>query len=648
MLNLNSFLSGVRTEWERLVEGEHVNKGKVGNMVLDSWMRCRGFNLDPWFSKLDKLLLRDKELERRREENSDLLRNSRPFMHLLYESVKGSGFVVILTDSEGYILEMFGDKEEMEMARGNYLVPGANRSEEVAGTNAIGLAITYDKPVQLVGPEHYNKNFHRWTCTAAPIHDSGGMIQGILNLSGYYKRAHRHTYGMVNSIVEAIEREQVLNDRMFSILEAYPGGVVALNGKGNIFHLNDQAAESLAVGKHSLEQANEIFTQNPELMEMAKNIKGEEQERELVVRTPRGSRHFSVRAYPVNTNRVNPGNILTFRRLSKTTTGTKENSNDCRYTFDDIAGESDSLKKVVNFARKVARTRASVLIEGESGTGKELFAQAIHNESDRKDHPFIPINCGAIPRELIESELFGYEEGAFSGARKGGRRGKFELAQGGTIFLDEIGDLPPDLQVKLLRAVEEQQIIKVGGEKPVKLDIRIISATNKKLEDEIAEEKFRLDLYYRLNEISIKLPPLRERMEDIRVLIPELLESISEELSWPVPEISSGAFTRLLDYHWPGNVRELENVLRQAVILSEGEQVTPAHLMIARSKQIDSIDRPSEERSFLLRTLEETKQRAAEEALRYTGGNVSKAAKILGVSRNTIYKIMGQQKCEKN
>ena len=243
-------------------------------------------------------------------------------------------------------------------------------------------------------------------------------------------------------------------------------------------------------------------------------------------------------------------------------TGTLE----AKYTFDDIIGESEGMRMAIDQARQAARTRATVLLRGESGTGKELFAHAIHNDSDRKYHQFVRVNCAAISESLLESELFGYEEGAFTGARPGGKKGLFEEASGGTIFLDEIGELAPDIEAKLLRVLQEKEVIRVGGTRPIPVDVRVIAATNVHLEKAIQEKRFREDLDYRLNVLPISIPPLRFRKEDLPLLANHLIKKFNQEYGRNVEEIDEEAVQALMDYDWPGNVRELENVLGRAMI----------------------------------------------------------------------------------
>ncbi len=307
--------------------------------------------------------------------------------------------------------------------------------------------------------------------------------------------------------------------------------------------------------------------------------------------------------------------------------------------FPRIIGKSAGITTVAQMVQKVAPTKTTVLLIGESGTGKELFARAIHNLSKRLKYPFVPINCAAIPKDLLESELFGHEKGSFTGAESK-KIGKFELADKGTIFLDEVGDMDFTLQSKLLRAIEESEIERVGGIRPIKVDVRIIAASNKDLEKAVEERTFREDLFYRLNVFPIRIPPLRERKEDIPLLVEYFINKYCREIKTPLKNISKEALDVLMNYHWKGNVRELENTIERAVILCDGDTITPEHIII--SKQFG----PESLKSLLMgETLEDVAKRAQRiaetqrivEVLKETKGNKTKAAEILRISYKTLF-----------
>ncbi|MFZ5944137.1 MAG: sigma 54-interacting transcriptional regulator [Bacillota bacterium] len=314
------------------------------------------------------------------------------------------------------------------------------------------------------------------------------------------------------------------------------------------------------------------------------------------------------------------------------------------YTFENIIGSSPEIAEIKAMALKLAQSNSTVLIRGESGTGKELFAHAIHYESTRKYKPFIKVNCSAIPESLMESELFGYEEGAFTGAKKGGKYGKFELANGGTIFLDEIGDMPQNMQVKLLRVLQEKEIERVGGTKTIPVDVRVIAATNRPLEDLVKEDKFRLDLYYRLNVVELKIPPLRFRKEDIPQLINHLLAKLANNMGCTIPSVEPCALEIMVNYYWPGNIRELENILERCLNFLDGGVIKAANLPY-HIKNSD-ISSKSGEVQLLKEAIEETERITIVNALQICQGNRIQAAKKLGISRANIYQKIEKYKLD--
>lgn len=309
------------------------------------------------------------------------------------------------------------------------------------------------------------------------------------------------------------------------------------------------------------------------------------------------------------------------------------------YHFDQIISSSPIMQDVKHLAQKVARSNSTVLITGESGTGKELFAHAIHSASHRQMGPFIRVNCAAIPDALLESELFGYEEGAFTGALRKGKKGKFELADHGTILLDEIGDMPMSLQVKLLRVLQEKEVERVGGVRPISIDVRVIASTNCDLLKRIREGKFREDLFYRLNVVTLDIPPLRERMEDLPKLVRDLLEQLMESTGTIVTAIEQDVWDVLEHHTWPGNVRELRNMLERALHVMDGDILKAEHFLIRKSdKKVTSVGMRS-----LKESVELAERKAIIQALTITKGNRLAAAKLLQISKSGLY-----QKLEKH
>ena len=313
-----------------------------------------------------------------------------------------------------------------------------------------------------------------------------------------------------------------------------------------------------------------------------------------------------------------------------------------RYTFDSIIGKSAPMLRVIKEARQAAATQLAVLISGESGTGKELFAQSIHNGSNRKDGPFIRLNCAAIPRDLLESELFGYDKGAFTGARTSGKPGKFELANNGTLFLDEIGDLPLEMQPKLLRALEEKEFERVGGNRMIHSDFRLIAASNQDLAAMVEKGSFRADLFYRLNVVPLHIPPLRERDDDVVLLAEHLVERSSGGAQPGLPVFSAGARQTLKNHNWPGNVRELDNVIERTVATFSGEEITSADLPFYLHGSRDRLR--VREPALLRDVVAEAEKDAIRNALQMTGYNKAKSAEKLGIHRTLLYKKISRYK----
>lgn len=310
-----------------------------------------------------------------------------------------------------------------------------------------------------------------------------------------------------------------------------------------------------------------------------------------------------------------------------------------RYTVDHIIGESSALKEAKRLALRAARSMSPILLLGDTGVGKELFAHAIHHASPRRHRPFIRLNCAAMPRDLVESELFGYEPGAFTGASRRTKPGKFELADGGSLFLDEIADMPLDVQAKLLRVLEEKEVERIGGTRPIKVDFRLMAATHEDLEELVRQGRFRMDLYYRLNVVPIRIPALRDRRGDIPALVHHALRRLTEEMGRPEVRITPEAMTALQDRHWPGNVRELINLLERVLNAVEGDVIDVTHLPFVVSDQLSAATTAGQ----LRRMLREQEHLALQAALKLAQGNKAKAARLLGIHRTSLYKKLDRK-----
>jgi len=548
--------------WQRFVENNIVEAGRVRPDIGQSWQRCLSLSVDPLGPVRDDI--KGLVLNERIRSLRHLVEVARPCMSSLYNCIRGSGFQVVLADEQGYLLEVVGDPDIVIATQKIQLAPGGNWSEESKGTNAIGTALAAKKPLQVHGSEHFCRPHHFLTCAAAPIFDPDNRLLGVLDVTGHCTAANPHTFGMVVAAVNAVEAGLRLR-KTTTIIYSLP---------------SDQA-----------------------LMPSGYRTGG----------TTNGA----------------PGHQKGNQALHH------DSGCSARYVFDDILGTSGPLEEAKQLARTTARSTSTVLLTGESGTGKELFAQAIHNAGSRSSGPFVAVHCAALPESLIESELFGYDEGAFTGSKKGGHKGRFELASGGTIFLDEIGDIPLSVQIKLLRVIQERRVSRVGGTGEVAVDIRIIAATNKDLKQEVTRGAFRMDLYYRLNVITINIPPLRQRNDDIQHLASRFVETISRRLGKNSLTLDDSFLERIQRYTWPGNVRELESAIERAVnLVEDGQALSASHL---------SLDEPPAEvetdnGQLTVRSLRSVERDNIRQALILYKGNISRVAAQLGIGRNTLYR----------
>lgn len=608
--------------------------------VQSSFERCTSYAIDE-NRIVSKNILNDHALNQLLIDNKDLIITAKPFMHQLYDFVKGSEFFIILTDRKGCILSITGDEQILDKARDYCMVPGAYMNEESIGTNAMGTAIAENKPVQISGKEHFIKAYHTWTCSGAPIHNEYGDIIGALDLTGYCNAVHSHTLGMVAAAVKAIESIMALNKKntllkksnvlIESLFNTIQEGIVHCDLEGHILNSNQQACKMFGYEKRAFDDIN-MLKLIPDWEKVKKACMAEEDfhNEDISINANTNKLYFNLSAYAIRENDALHGIILMFKDVKKVRKlANKIMGRKAIYTFDKIIGKSPVMLEAIDFAKKVSDSRSTILITGESGCGKEIFAQAIQNHSPRKNEPFVVINCGAIPRNLMESELFGYDEGAFTGAKRGGQVGKFEVADGGTIFLDEIGEMPLEMQTKLLRVIEEGTIIRVGGSQEIPVNVRIIAATNKILKDEVEKGNFRHDLYYRLNVIPLELPPLRDRKEDIPLLTNYFMHKIAHRINKRPVAISDHDMRLIKRYSWPGNVRELENFIE----LSINKEKLPLEL-ITDSKHASEIQLES----HLQATLEEVEMQHIREVLNNEGFNITNASKVLGIGRNTLYR----------
>lgn len=596
-------------------------------------------------------ILPEEEVKAIIEKHNDLLTIAKPFLEDLFEIVEGTGFIIILTDSEGCILDIKGDDETLKAANELNMIVGAYMDEKSVGTNAMGTALSEDTPIQVSAKEHFITAYHRWTCSAAPIHDANGNIIATLNLTASKDKVHPHTLGMVISIAKAIEffiENKTTQEKLFEtyqfvfkIMNTLSFGVIAVNLEYKILWINDTACNIFNIKRSELLNRNiSSFIKDWNYLLKKLNNKNLIFDEEVAFQIGNSEIKFSVNTYTIeNTKEEIGGYLITFREMKKVLNMVnKYMGMQARFSFDDIIGDSKIMRDVKKFAESISKSPSTVLITGESGTGKELFAQSIHNSSDRAEYGFVAINCGAISESLIESELFGYEEGAFTGARRKGRKGKFELASNGTLFLDEIAEMNIDMQVKLLRAIQEGFISRVGGEEEIPVDVRIIAATNKDLQKEVAEGRFRLDLYYRLNVIPVKIPPLRKRKDDIPQLIRFFMNRKASKLNKAVPRISDELINELINYDWPGNIRELENFIEKFINFADEEEYKGLEYLSKDQNSLNEKNQVKSQEDVI--SLEEAEKRAILNAYNHFDKNISKVANILGVTRSTLYSKM--------
>ncbi len=636
-------------------------------IIKKSHQRCEeyGVNKEQIFPSR---ILKGNEVSSHLARNEYLLRVAAPFMEIIHETVSDSGFFILLTDNEGCILRSVGDPGIIAESEKLNMVVGAYMHEKNIGTNAMGTAISEAKPIQVTAAEHFISAYHRWTCSAAPIHNNDGEIIGTLNLTGESHLVHPHTLGLVVAAVRAIENQikaeyaqEKLNETfsyMKSIVESVSAGIMALDINGNIKTINNWACSMLNLEKKNMLNKH-IEKLLPHWKDIIERFKRGKTYMDMETNFPiNGSKErYDLSAYPIiDKGDEIIGMVLVIKGMQKIfNLVNKYTGMRAHYTFNDIIGDSPEFSQVIEHAEKISSSTSTVLLMGESGTGKELIAQSIHNASPRKNSVFIAVNCGALPKNLIESELFGYEEGAFTGSKKGGHAGKFELANGGTIFLDEIGEMPLDMQVNLLRVLQEGYVTRVGGTKNIPVNVRVIAATKKNLVEELQKGTFREDLFYRLSVIPLFIPPLRKRGKDKLALFNYFLKVKAQKLNKPIPSLSGELFNRIMDYNWPGNVRELENYVENIVNfngISSFNIVNPTGDNPKEKEDVAShnpgVENGFHNDDFANMTLEEIEKLTIKDCIDRMEGNVTKVSRRLGISRTTLYSKIKKYNLQEN
>lgn len=619
--------------WDRFVS--HGDISHVPGHIRLSWQRCRDLNINPYAEGIKCPLIDEELLRKRIEAQGDLYqiiashsKNLRRYFDILPISFS-------FNDRDGYILFIEGTDDMLTLLAKNGVRTGAKATEDNIGTTAPTIALAEKRFSVVDGEEHYMQALHSLSCIAVPIFDCEGNLLGCLDITttSTNKEKLKELIPLMHYMANSIQLELALKKRFdkFELFHSYYCStfdhsnsiLILIDNQGAILDLNRNARQTFKVRPENIKRGD------------VKTILGEQFNMDLL------QKGVSVKAINIERYSVEPVAIfdrsgremafllrLTQREKIRKTPPFKTNM--ARYTFEDIIGEGPLIKDLIEKAKRVARTGSNILLEGETGTGKELLAHAIHNESQYHNGPFMAINCAAIPRELVESELFGYEKGAFTGALCEGHRGKLELANSGTIFLDEIDTMEIGLQNKVLRVIEERQVTRVGGRYPIPLDIRIIAASSLSLDNELREGRFIPALYYRLNIVRLRLPSLRERKEDIPILIEYFIDEMNRRFNASIKGLHPDVLKGLMDYSWPGNIRELKNSIECAFNLCKSDTITSNDLPDYLFVSIDTVNK---------HTIHEITRKAMMDALR-DFGNVKDAARYLDIPVTTFYRRM--------
>lgn len=632
-----------------------------GTMIEDAHQRSASYGIPrsatPDFGPLGK-----SDLAFLLEQNRVLHSHAAPVMETLYEQIINTHNMVLLTDANGLILHALGDADFLVKADRVALSPGVAWSEKSKGTNAIGTAIAEKLPTIVHADQHYLQANGFLTCSAAPIFDVLGNVIGVLDVTGDQHNFHRHTMALVRMSAQMIEnqlfsasfqdaikvhfhsRPEFLGTLMEGIASFSPSGRFLSASRSGLFQLGLPMS---ALQSHTFSSIfglpisalhDHYRTATPGLLNLCLH------NGVRVFARCSGLRQASDHFQQTMENARQPGagldaSVTPMISGNELTQTKKIRLSSLRY----LNTGDEQVAIVIDKLRKVIGRDISILITGETGTGKELLAQAIHNDSPRKDGPFVAVNCASIPETLIESELFGYEDGAFTGARKKGSIGKILQANGGSLFLDEIGDMPLNLQARLLRVLQERMVTPLGSTKSIPVNVALTCATNRNLREMIVRNEFRDDLYYRLNGLVVRLPPLRERT-DLDIVVEKLLVAEGQGATYTVaPEI----MTLFHAHTWPGNFRQLTNLMRTAMVMAgDDHQIRMEHLPddflddVVSLQHTDGVVPHASAQTAATsgRSLEDVELSVIRQSLQAHHGNVSATARTLGISRNTIYR----------
>ncbi|WP_439022502.1 sigma-54-dependent Fis family transcriptional regulator [Bacillus thuringiensis] len=605
--------------WKKFVDEGVLDSNRINERISESWHRCKQANVNPHMNKGQKILSSN-IFQDQKKKSEIFLDIAIPQIQNMRKTIDELQMMALLIDPDGYVLSLSGNQQTLKRAKHINFIEGVKWTEAAVGTNAIGTALEIEEAIMISGTEHYSVASHSWSCAAAPIHNDDGKLIGVLDFSCPIEFSHPYMLGMVTSIAHAIERECSIRvhqnelhliHRFLDVIDS-DEQVVICNHRDIIVSASKRIRERVC---------NWSRMKLEDLMHNGLKSKLE---------------------VPVYSNNRMIGKCI-YLKENKQEHLLSTSSFINGIAFPGVIGTSSAFQHTLEEIKLVSPTDASVYVCGETGVGKEYVARSIHENSPRKSGPFIAVNCGSLPKELMESELFGYAEGAFTGARRQGYKGKFEQADGGTIFLDEIGEVPPEMQVALLRVLQERTVTPIGSSKEVPVNIRIITATHKDLLRLVEEGKFRQDLYYRLHVYPLYVPSLIERKEDI----PYFIKHFCERKNWNVV-FPKSICNQFYQHTWPGNIRELLNVLERIYILSQGREICEKQIsfllqtMMGNQHQLELQAENKTENTLNFR--EKIQRDSMIEALEKTNGNVSLAAKLLDVPRSTFYKRMQKYK----
>jgi len=613
--------------WERFLTGDPMAVAPVGNSVVSSWRRSAQFGVDPSRSAAP-LAVHGDAFELLRDAQRDLLDAASGILAEAAELFAGSGSIMLLTNPDGVVLDAVGDIVTLEAGQDIHLMRGGLWGEDVVGTNGIGTALAIGRPAQVHASEHFCEAIKRWTCAASPIFEpSTGAIIGLIDISGPPSTYQRNNLAIAVATARQIEtvlaeratveRLRLLETCLRRLSTADAACVLAIDRTGRLVHASGRMPAPVRVG------------------ERLPGIVAGMAVEDWATHLPEGLRSEWFKPV-MEAGRAVGAVIIVPRRGHHGAASTGSEADPERSAFEAIVGRSPTMATALERARQLARRRVPVLIEGETGVGKELLARAIHGDADPAS-PFIAFNCGAVSKELVAAELFGYVRGAFTGAATEGRVGRFELADRGTLCLDEIGEMPLDLQPVLLRALEEGVIYRLGDHIPRRVDVRLLAMTNRNLRDEMEIGRFRRDLYYRISVTNIRVPPLRERDGDIELLVEHFNQRLARRHGVAARHFGADVLSLLRGHSWPGNIRELRNVVETLLLVGSEIEVSADELP-AEIRAEAVTDTPPVATGIAIDNLDAIERDAITRAMRAVNGSVSLAARTLGVSRSTLYR----------